>query len=156
MERAGVATPRELAGGLADDAGRRLRRLGAAAAVLVLAVSVLGAANPSRARAAWAPLLSPLRALVPPALPALRVSPGDVSVARGDSLAVSVEAVGRRTVTLHWRAQGELPGRARLPYGDRIHARRIGPHVRDEADLTALTHLLALVQALGVGHGATS
>lgn len=115
VERAGVATPRELAGGLADAAGRRLRRLGAAAAVLVLAVSVLGAANPSRARAAWAPLLTPLRALVPPALPALRVSPGDVSVARGDSLAVSVEAVGRRTVTLHWRAQGELPGRARLP-----------------------------------------
>lgn len=114
VERIGVATPRELAGGLAELGRRRLARLGAATLVVGFAVALLGASDPQRARLAWTPLLRPLRALTPPALPPLDVRPGDARVARGDTLRVRVHAPQRRQVTLHWRAQGELPGRARL------------------------------------------
>jgi hypothetical protein len=114
VERVGPASPRELAGGLADQGKARLVRFAAAGITVALAVTLLGASDPARARLAWTPLLRPLRALTPPELPPLDVTPGNVRVARGDTLRVLVRAPRRRQVTLHWRAQGELPGRARL------------------------------------------
>lgn len=126
VERVGVASARELAGGLAHHGRRRLARLGASALVVGLAVALLGASDPQRARQAWAPLLRPLRALTPPALPPLGVRPGSVRMARGDTLRVRVHAPQRRQVTLHWRAQGELPGRARLAVAGDTAARVVG------------------------------
>ncbi|MEN8376447.1 MAG: hypothetical protein ABFS34_13455, partial [Gemmatimonadota bacterium] len=127
VERVGRATPSELAGSLGERASRRLRRLGAGVLTLALAVAALGASDSSRARAAWAPLLRPLRALAPPDLPPLEVSPGHARVARGDTLAVTISAPERRVVSLHWRAQGELPGRARLAVDGGGAAGVIGP-----------------------------
>ncbi len=126
VERIGVATPRELAGGLAELGRRRLVRLGAATVVVGFAVALLGASDPERARLAWTPLLRPLHALTPPALPPLDVRPGDARVARGDTLRVLVHAPQRRQVTLHWRAQGELPGRARLAVAADTASRVVG------------------------------
>ena len=126
VERVGPASARELAGGLARHGRRRLARLGASALVVGLAVALLGASDPQRARQAWAPLLRPLRALTPPALPPLGVRPGSVRLARGDTLRVRVHAPQRRQVTLHWRAQGELPGRARLAVVGDTAARVVG------------------------------
>ncbi|HUG01025.1 MAG TPA: hypothetical protein VML95_04140 [Longimicrobiales bacterium] len=127
VDRVGLVTPRELGGGLAEGVRRRVRRLGGAALGLGLAVAVLGASDPQRARQAWAPLLQPLRALTPPELPSLAVAPGDLRVTRGDTFRVSVRAPQRRVVTLHWRAQGELPGRARLAVRADSAGRLVGP-----------------------------
>jgi hypothetical protein len=98
-----------LAAGIGASVRRRRGMAAAAFASLTLIVTLLGFASPARTRAAWTPLLHPVRHLMPPALPALVVEPGDAAVMRGADLVVSVTAQGREIVTLHWTMKGAVP-----------------------------------------------
>ncbi|HEX6307892.1 MAG TPA: DUF4175 family protein [Longimicrobiales bacterium] len=87
---------------------RRRVATGAFFALSIMTV-LLAFAAPDHSRAAWSPMARPVRHLVPPPLPPLVVTPGDVEVQRGTDLAVRIEAPGREAVTLHWRKQGDVP-----------------------------------------------
>jgi hypothetical protein len=89
---------------------RRRRRTAAAAFGVLSTVAVFAAFTaPAHSRAAWTPLVHPVRNLTPPPLPPLRVLPGDTSVQRGTALAVRIAAAERQVVTLHWRTEGDVP-----------------------------------------------
>jgi hypothetical protein len=88
---------------------KRQRTAATTLAALTLSALVLGFATPDRSRAAWGPLVSPVRNLTPPPMPRLEVSPGDAAVPRGSDVAVTIRAAGRAAVTLHWRMQGDVP-----------------------------------------------
>jgi hypothetical protein len=106
--RVALATPLDLAGELGRAGARSLRRVSVFAATAVFSALLLGFAAPERAAQAWASLGSPLEHLTPPALPPLRVTPGDTAVARGADVELAVEAEGRPAVTLHWRSRGDV------------------------------------------------
>jgi hypothetical protein len=106
--RVALASPLDLAGELGRTGARSLRRVAAVAAAALFATLVLGFAVPDRTALAWAALGSPLEHLSPPALPPLRVTPGDTAVARGTDVDVTVGAEGRTAVTLHWRSRGDV------------------------------------------------
>ena len=104
-----------LAGELGERARRRRTRLLLALAGAGVLVAGVGLATPERARAAWVPLLSPIRHAAGPTLPPLEVLPGDAEVQRGGVLDVDVRAPFRSEVTLHWRETGDIPDANRLP-----------------------------------------
>lgn len=101
--------PSTIAASLGRLVSRRRRAAVGAFATLSLATLLLAFVSPDHSRAAWSPLASPVRNLVPPALPPLEVRPGDTDVRRGDDLRVRIAAPGREAVTLHWRMQGDVP-----------------------------------------------
>ncbi|MEX2611508.1 MAG: hypothetical protein WEA24_16415, partial [Gemmatimonadota bacterium] len=109
-----VAARLEGGGELTGELGRRAlrrRRIGfGALGTLALMVVGLALASPQRARAGWSPLLHPVSHMVPLPLPELVVAPGNAEVPRGEPLEVRVAAAGRSAVTLHWRAEGDVPG----------------------------------------------
>ncbi|MFW6201300.1 MAG: DUF4175 family protein, partial [Gemmatimonadota bacterium] len=105
----GEPRPAELAGELGDRARRRRRGALAVLGGATVLAALLGFVSPERSRSGWAPLLNPVAHLSPPPLPALEVRPGDAEVARGEALEVVIGAVGRRQVTLRWRADGDVP-----------------------------------------------
>jgi hypothetical protein len=88
----------------------RRRRTLAIVALVALSVTagMLGLASPARTQSGWTPLLKPIAHLGTPALPALRVAPGNTEVLRGADLEIEVDAVGRATVTLLSRAEGDV------------------------------------------------
>ena len=94
---------------VAERAHRRRRFAAGAFVTLTLTTLLVAFAAPERSRAAWAPMASPVRNLVPPPLPPLTVQPGDVEVHRGADLPVRIAAPGRNAVTLRWRMQGDVP-----------------------------------------------
>lgn len=100
---------------ISGEAGRtaRQRRTGAVAVLAAACATAIGLAllSPERGRASWPALTRPLAHLGGPALPALTVHPGDVSVPRGAEIAVRVRAPGRIAVTVHHRAEGDVPHR---------------------------------------------
>ncbi|RMH20372.1 MAG: hypothetical protein D6701_03855, partial [Gemmatimonadetes bacterium] len=113
----------EVAGGLAERVARWTRRGTAAlAASAVLAAAVLAFA-PSRATQAWAGLARPVHHLRAAALPPLEVRPGDARVRRGDPFELVVSAPGRTTVTVRWRAAGDVPRTAVLSVDEAGEAR---------------------------------
>ncbi len=98
-----------LAGTLASRTSRWIR--GGTGVLVILAVALSAAASlfPERSRNAWTGLAAPMTVLSRPVLLALTVEPGNVEVLRGRPLKVVVGAPGRTTVTLHWRAAGDVP-----------------------------------------------
>jgi hypothetical protein len=109
------ATPRQLTGPLGTSWRRKRHTALATYVALIAAFFVATLVTPSRSRAAFAPLLHPVRNLKPPALPALVVKPGNASVTRGGSVDVRVIAAMRDAVTLHWRVQGDIAHDLVLP-----------------------------------------
>ncbi len=105
----------QITGDLGESWRRQRTRAVAGFAILVVAVTALGFATPTRSRAAWAPLLHPVRNLTPPSLPPLEVLPGNATVARGTSLDIRIRAPQREAVTLHWRVEGDIAREHTLP-----------------------------------------
>jgi hypothetical protein len=99
---------RDLAGEKGDQVSRWTRAGMGALAGVVMAVTLLAVAAPTRSTDAWAPLASPLGAMKDPVLPPLVVTPGDIEVLRGADVAISVEALSRESVELAWQAAGEV------------------------------------------------
>ena len=99
-------------GGLVGEPGRRASRFVRASGVgLALGLGIvflLFLAAPDRARAAWAGLAHPRELLARPPLPPLELRPGDARLPRGEEPLVEVVAEGRDSVTVHWRAIGEV------------------------------------------------
>ncbi|MGQ0813579.1 MAG: DUF4175 family protein [Gemmatimonadota bacterium] len=124
-KRLAGAQPLEIAGALGSRTHtRRLRMLTVAGSLCGL-VAIVAFASPERSRAAWSPLLRPVAAIAESALPALEVQPGNASVARGGSLAVSVGAPQRDMVTVYWRARGDVLHEQALPVLDARATTRI-------------------------------
>jgi hypothetical protein len=98
---------------LAGESGQRFRRwFGLALAGAVVGLGIAGAllmVAPDRARAAWSGLAQPTTLLRTLPLGELQVRPGDVRLPRGEMPLVEVTAPGRDSITLHWRATGDLP-----------------------------------------------
>ena len=107
----------ELSGVLGERWRRRERTMFVALLGTVAGAVLLGLASPERTRAGWAPLLHPVRHLVPPPLPPLVVKPGDQEVARGASVDVRILAPGREVVVLKWRLAGDVLHELTLPVG---------------------------------------
>lgn len=103
-----------LAGRMASEAARWVRRGVVGLTVLVPLVIVLTAAAPSRSFAAWSGLARPLGLLAGPDLPPLEVTPGSVEILRGTDVALDVSAPGRVEVTIHWQAAGDVKREQRL------------------------------------------
>jgi hypothetical protein len=103
-----AAPPQHLTGDLGDSWRRKRLSALSAFGALTLVVLFVGFVTPDRSRAAWAPLLHPVRNLRPPALPVLEVLPGNATVSRGGNIDVRVRAPQRAAVTLHWRVQGDI------------------------------------------------
>lgn len=123
--------PGTLAGRLGERVDLWSRRgLGGLAVVLPLVV-LLGVLQPGRAGQAWTGLARPVRALLGAPLPALVVTPGTVEVQRGAPVEIGVEAQGRPTVTVHWRAEGDVP-RQDLAVVEEGRARHLFPSVDRE------------------------
>ncbi len=101
--------PRELAGDPGREAGRFLRLGGGVLGTVVLLVAVLVASTPDRAWSAWAGLTRPVALLKPDPLPEIRLMPGDAELPWGETPVLSVFAEGRDSVTVHWRAVGDVP-----------------------------------------------
>ncbi len=97
---------------LAGEPGRVLRRwlrvTGAGAAVAVTAAALLLVLAPDRSGRAWAGLVHPVALLRPAPLAPLELRPGDATLPRGSSPEIEVLALGRDSVTLHWRAVGAV------------------------------------------------
>jgi hypothetical protein len=90
---------------VAEPLGRALRPVAAAGAFLLLAGALaLSTAGPRRGAAAA--LWHPIRAWNATVAP-VRIVAGRAAVDRGDSVALQVEAIGRRTATLWLRSPGE-------------------------------------------------
>lgn len=127
-ERAAAARLRTRSGELAGEVGRQADRhfrsaLGVAVVALG-AVTVLAWNTPERARSAWSGLLHARALAAPVPLPPLAVHPGDARLPRGVPPEIRVDAVGRDSVTVHWRSVGEVTrsltgevveGAARIP-----------------------------------------
>ncbi len=113
-----ASPPAVLAGRLHRRSGRWMR-LGAAAlaAASVPAISAW-VASPERSRLAWSGLAAPFGVMASPRYAPLVVRPGDVEVPRGSDVTVEVEAEGRRRVTLHSRAPGDVPRAAERTVDD--------------------------------------
>ena len=98
---------------VSGDAGRiaRSQRRRALAGLAIACAAAVGLAlvSPERSRAGWPALFQPLAHLSGPVLPALAVEPGDVDVPRGTPVEVRVRAAGRFAVTVHHRAEGDVP-----------------------------------------------
>jgi hypothetical protein len=103
-----------LSGAPGREVTRVLRWGLAAGSLAVVVASGLFALRPERARAAWAGLATPVALLAPPALPPLRLAPGDQELPRGQVPAVVVTAEGRDSVTVHWQAIGSVPEERRV------------------------------------------
>ncbi|WP_428274680.1 hypothetical protein [Candidatus Palauibacter sp.] len=92
---------------------RRIRRSGAAVALMLLTISVAGLLRPQPTFSAAAALGAPWRTAFPAPLPPLGVT-GATGVPRGDAAVVSISATGRDRVDLVWRAAGRAPERTLL------------------------------------------
>ena len=99
---------RDLAGRMAHEVGRWMRRGVLGLTVLFPLVVVLTVMAPGRSSMAWAGLARPFELLAGPRLPALVVTPGTVEVQRGSDVPLAVSAPGRTTVTVHWQAAGDV------------------------------------------------
>ncbi|MFW6201257.1 MAG: DUF4175 family protein [Gemmatimonadota bacterium] len=122
----GEPRPADLAGELGERARRRRRGALMVLGGATVLAALLGFVSPERSRSGWAPLLSPVAHLSPPPLPALEVRPGDAEVSRGEALEVVIGAVGRRQVTLRWRADGDVPRQRTLDVVEGETSTRIG------------------------------
>jgi hypothetical protein len=98
----------DLAGRMARDVGRWIRRGGLGLVFLMPLVIVLTTVAPGRSLMAWAGLARPFELVAGPTLPALVVTPGTVEVLRGSDVSMEVSAPGRTTVTVHWQATGDI------------------------------------------------
>ncbi|HSH45271.1 MAG TPA: hypothetical protein VK966_05420, partial [Longimicrobiales bacterium] len=103
------SSARDMAGRVGERARRRRSTVLAGAVALAVVTAVAAFVTPERARGSWAPLLSPVAHLNGPTLPPVTVLPGDAEVERGGSLELDVEAPYRRSVTIQWRATGDVP-----------------------------------------------
>ena len=103
-----------LAGRMASEAGRWVRRGVVGLTVMVPLVIVLTAVAPTRSFAAWSGLARPLWLLAGPNLPPLEVTPGSAEILRGTDVALDVSAPGRVEVTVHWQAAGDVKREQRL------------------------------------------
>ncbi|HEX2166639.1 MAG TPA: hypothetical protein VHG09_05315, partial [Longimicrobiales bacterium] len=102
-------SPAAVAAMLRERTRRRQRLAGGAFAMLCLTTLIVAFAAPEHSRAAWSPMVSPVRNLTPPPLPPLAVQPGDVEVHRGADLAIRISAPGRDAVTVKWHMRGDVP-----------------------------------------------
>jgi hypothetical protein len=127
------AAPHAIAGTLRRRTRRRRRAAAGAFATLSLTAMLLAFAAPERSRAAWSPMASPVRNLVPPPLPPLIVLPGDAQVHRGADLVVRITAPGRDAVTLRWRMEGDVP-REEMGAVSGDSARLVIPHIDADAE----------------------
>jgi hypothetical protein len=98
----------DLTGEIGSVVRRRRRNIAVAAGALVLVTAALGFATPERSKAAWSPLLQPVRTMTGPALPALRIEPGDVSVPRGSHVDLQIRAAQRDAVVLYYKQDGDV------------------------------------------------
>jgi hypothetical protein len=84
---------------------RRGLLLGGALALPLIAVLIL---SPTRSMDAWRGLAAPVAVAAQPALPPLRVEPGDATLLRSEDLNVRVFAEGRDSVEIAWEAAGAV------------------------------------------------
>ena len=98
----------QLAGAMGSSARRRRHHFVAAGSALLVATAALAFATPERSRAAWSPLLKPVRTMQGPALPQLEVRPGNTGVSRGNDIDVQITAARRDAVVLYYRQQGDV------------------------------------------------
>ena len=97
-----------LSGRMGVQARRWLRNGFGGLAVVAPLIVLLVLVSPSRAARAWGGLFHPFSLLSRPLLPALSVTPGSSEVMRGAPVSVQVRAPGRKTVSLHWQAAGDI------------------------------------------------
>ncbi len=111
-----LSLPPERLSGRAAVESRRLFRLGAGVAGgVALVVLLLLLVAPDRSASAWGGLVRPVAILNPAPLPPMEVEPGDLSVPRGDSVLIRVEAPGRGSVVVHLESPGAVPRRIEVP-----------------------------------------
>ncbi|MCI0434892.1 MAG: hypothetical protein L0271_14815, partial [Gemmatimonadetes bacterium] len=113
-------TAREVSGEIGRRASRRRALVLTLLAAFSAVAAVLALAAPSRTQTAWVPLLQPIAHLSSANLPALEVRPGDTEVLRGADLNVTIGAVGRITVALVWRAEGDVLRRSTVSVADGV------------------------------------
>ena len=114
-DRLATESATNLSGDVGTSVRRRRQHLVYAGASLFLLATVVAFASPERSKAAWSPLLSPVRTMTPPALPALQIMPGNSSVARGSHVDVQIRAEQRDAVVLYYRQQGDVLQEETLP-----------------------------------------
>ena len=98
----------KLAGQVGEAAGLWTRRAVRGLVLTTPLLLLVALLSPGRSLAAWSGMGSPFDLLHEPALPELRVEPGDAEVLRGASLEVRVIAPGRQQATLEWQAAGDV------------------------------------------------
>jgi hypothetical protein len=111
-----LSLPPDRLSGAAAAESRRLFRLGAGVAGgMAVVILLLLLVAPDRSTSAWGGLVRPVAILNPAPLPPMVVEPGDLSLPRGDSVLIRVEAPGRGAVVVHLETPGDLPRRIQVP-----------------------------------------
>lgn len=104
--------PGSAGGRLSRRAGRRALGAAGVATLAVAAALLIGVLARGSASSAWGAVFHPLRHLSPVPLPPIQLRTDLDRVRRGQDLPVVIEAPGRDSVELRWRARG-MPVRAR-------------------------------------------
>jgi hypothetical protein len=114
---------------VSGDVGRNVRRrrqhLVFAGAALFGVAFLLAFAAPERSRAAWSPLLRPVKTMTPPALPPLEIAPGNTRVSRGNHVDLQIGAPQREAVVLYYRQQGDVLQETTLAVANGVTSFRI-------------------------------
>jgi hypothetical protein len=124
-DRLAVESVTQLSGDVGSIVRRRRQHLVLAGASLFGVAAILAFAAPERSRAAWSPLLRPVRTMTPPELPALQVTPGNTTVSRGSHIDVQINAMQRDVVVLYYRQQGDVLQQETLPVANGATSFRI-------------------------------